>query len=52
MHHNHKINLNGILLCRQPKRVPSHWMQNIVTLHAFESSKNISGSIPQWMANM
>lgn len=50
--HNSETDLNSILFCWQSKSIPPHRMQHIISLHSFVSSKNVCGSISQWMANV
>ncbi|KXT94271.1 hypothetical protein SORDD27_01401 [Streptococcus oralis] len=42
--------IHGVLLCRQTKSIPTHWVKDIVTLGTFVTAKDISRCITFWVS--
>ncbi len=44
--------IDGKVLCRKPKRIPSHGIENIIALHPSLSRHNVQSRIRSWMSHM
>ena len=42
--------IHSVLLCRQAKGIPSHWVKDIVTLSTFETAEDISRCVAFWVS--